>query len=112
MSDVTHTPSSRAFWLSVVGIIGCFLIFAALLHLAGVPDRAADTTIPAGMSDEDRLAAGLLTPAERTQRLSELRIKEDHALTSYQWVDKEKGIVRLPIDRAMELVVRDAQAKK
>lgn len=112
MSDVTHTPSSRAFWLSVAGIIGCFLVFAIVLYVAGIPGRTSGGTVPVKMTDEERFAANLLTPAERAQRLSELRIKEDHALTSYQWIDKEKGTVRLPIERAMELVVRDAQAKK
>ena len=63
-------------------------------------------------TEEERLEKNLLTPAERKDRLNELLIAEEHALKSYQWVDKEKGVVRLPIDRAMELVVRDAQAKK
>lgn len=112
MSDVTSHPSSRAFWLSVAGIIGCFLVFAIVLFVAGIPGRSSGGTVPVKMTEEDRLAARLYTPAERAQFLAELRIKEDHALTSYQWIDKEKGTVRLPIDRAMELVVRDAQAKK
>lgn len=35
--------------------------------------------------------------------LQELRAKEDHILSTYGWVDKQKGIVRIPLDRAMEL---------
>lgn len=110
MSDGFKVPSNRAFWLSVIGVIGCFLVFAIVIIIAKVPARVAGGTKPAEMTDEERIAANLLTPKERMDRLNELRIKEDHALTSYQWIDKEKGIVRLPIDRAMELVVRDAQA--
>jgi hypothetical protein len=37
--------------------------------------------------------------------LRELRAAEDATLTSYGWVDRKAGIVRIPIARAMELLV-------
>jgi hypothetical protein len=46
----------------------------------------------------------------KNPKLTELRAKEDAELGSYGWVDRKKGIVRIPIDRAMELVVQDAHA--
>jgi len=36
--------------------------------------------------------------------LGELRRREEEELKSYGWVDREQGIVRIPIDRAMKLV--------
>lgn len=33
-----------------------------------------------------------------------LRDEEDAVLTAYAWVDKERGIARIPIERAMEIV--------
>ncbi len=36
--------------------------------------------------------------------LKAMRAQEDLILNSYDWVDKEKGIVRIPIDRAMEII--------
>jgi hypothetical protein len=39
------------------------------------------------------------------QDMNDLRAREDQLLNSYGWVDKEKGVVRIPIDRAMQLVV-------
>lgn len=35
--------------------------------------------------------------------IQELHSQEDKILTTYGWTDKDKGIVRVPIDRAMEL---------
>ncbi len=35
--------------------------------------------------------------------LKELRQREDQLLEHYQWVDKNAGIVRIPIERAIEL---------
>jgi hypothetical protein len=36
--------------------------------------------------------------------LAEFRKAEDALLTSYGWVEKDKGIARIPIDEAMRLV--------
>jgi hypothetical protein len=54
---------------------------------------------------------GVKTPAERKALLAEHRTKEQADSASYGWIDQKAGIVRLPIDRAIELTVRD-QAKK
>jgi hypothetical protein len=39
--------------------------------------------------------------------LLELVEHEEIRLTTYGWVDKEKGVVRIPIDRAMTLLVEE-----
>ena len=38
--------------------------------------------------------------------LNQKRKAEDAILTSYGWVDQPKGIVRIPIDRAIELLAQ------
>jgi hypothetical protein len=42
---------------------------------------------------------------ERTQFIEEID-KEDKALASYDWVDQKNGVARIPIDRAMDLLVQ------
>jgi hypothetical protein len=42
---------------------------------------------------------------ERNQ-LNDILTKEDDILYSYGWVDEKAGIVRIPIDRAMDLLVQ------
>lgn len=37
--------------------------------------------------------------------LRELRDQETDLLTKYRWVDKNAGVVRIPIDRAMQLTL-------
>ena len=45
-----------------------------------------------------------------SKELIELRKQEDYRLTTYQWVDEQKGLVHMPVTRAKELVeARDAQ---
>ncbi len=40
------------------------------------------------------------------QVLEQLRAKEDQLLNGYSWIDQSKGIVRIPIDRAIELTAK------
>ena len=44
--------------------------------------------------------------------LQEIQAKENARLHSYQWVDSEAGVVRLPIDRGMELLAAEFAAGK
>jgi hypothetical protein len=37
--------------------------------------------------------------------LREMRAREDETLTTYGWVDKNAGVVRIPIDAAMKLTL-------
>jgi len=39
------------------------------------------------------------------EQIRELRTREEQTLDSYGWVDREKGIVRIPIDRAIDLTM-------
>jgi hypothetical protein len=52
-----------------------------------------------------------LPPEPRLQQsprrdLKAMRASEDWNLNHYSWVDKSKGIVAIPIDRAMELIAQ------
>lgn len=44
--------------------------------------------------------------AERSKALAEIRATEEKALTTPAVIDAQRGIVRLPIDRAMELAAQ------
>jgi hypothetical protein len=45
---------------------------------------------------------------ERNERLeiNDFRLREEETLYSYGWVDQQAGVVRIPIDRAMELIAQ------
>ncbi|HEY0457086.1 MAG TPA: hypothetical protein VGE41_11975 [Verrucomicrobiae bacterium] len=42
---------------------------------------------------------------ERQAALKQIRQDEGKALTEYDWLDRQKGIVRLPIERAKEITL-------
>ena len=45
---------------------------------------------------------------ERNERIeiNDFRLKEEQTLNSYGWVDEKAGVVRIPIERAMELIAQ------
>ena len=45
--------------------------------------------------------------ALRASKLQALRLEDHQNLSHYSWANKEKGIVRIPIEHAMELVAAD-----
>ena len=52
------------------------------------------------------------TAEVRLKNLAELNAENQRILTQYHWVDKNKGVVGIPINRAMDLVVAQLQANK
>src|SRR5438132_11635969 len=98
MADAHQTQSLAPFsaWVGVV------LLFA----LFGVIAVAIIGPAPRGDSYEKMRAEA------RAKKLKDARDEDAKALTMYSWVDKNKGTVRLPIERAMELIVADLANKK
>lgn len=47
----------------------------------------------------------------RLERLAAMRQEEDSKVSSYAWVDKAKGVARIPVSQAMELVTAELKAK-
>lgn len=57
-----------------------------------------------------REAPGPALQSDPNAALVAFRAEEESALRSYAWVDKEKGIARIPIDRAIDLYVLSVSA--
>src|SRR2546430_6341422 len=91
-----QSPAPFSTWL---GVVLLFALFGVIVVAVIGPGPRGDTY--------ERMRA-----EERVKKLKDVRDEEAKALTSYAWVDKSKGTVRLPIDRAMELTVADLANKK
>lgn len=70
-------------------------------------DRARDHWQAPRRSDYEETRA-----KKRVENLKTLREEADKALTTYGWIDKTKGLARIPIERAMELTVADLAKQK
>jgi hypothetical protein len=41
------------------------------------------------------------------QAMQELLVRDEKQLTTYGWIDKQAGVARIPVKRAMEIVVQN-----
>jgi len=88
-SPLDSTPKAGAGASFFLGILAFCLV--------GVLIVAMRAGLTAGQTYDDKRAE------LRASRLTALRRAERQSLTTYAWVDKAKGAVRIPIERAMEL---------
>jgi hypothetical protein len=96
MSDATPSPAIKIDW--IFGLIAAFLIFVVI---ATYSSRMAKNTL-----DYD---AG-----RRAERLAILKKQQDgdrQTLTTADWIDQTKGIVRIPIDEAIPEAITALKSK-
>ena len=96
LRHIAHSRAPFSTWLGVV------LLFA----LFGVIVLAIIGPMPRGSDYEETRAK------KRMENLKTAQEDAEKALNTYAWVDKNKGVVRIPISRAMELTVADLAQKK
>ena len=93
---IAYSQAPFSTWL---GIVFLFVLFGLIvLAVIGPSPRSSDY-------EETRAK-------KRMEKLNALQEENQKDLTTYAWVDKTKGVARIPIDRAMELTVADLAQKK
>lgn len=89
----------NAAMILVVGLVGFILVFAIVVGLQAVYYQAED----------DQNATKVISQAP--EELSRLRSQQQEQLNTYRWIDQKTGVVGIPIDRAMEIIVRESKVK-
>ncbi len=104
--EVTDPPVRiivySALGLAAVTILICFLLAGLFRILVAMEETGKRNPLA---------PAHQLPPEPRVEvhpweQLQQVRAHEEQQLRTYGWVDKEKGIVRLPIDRAIDLTLQ------
>jgi hypothetical protein len=94
--SIAYSRASFSTWL---GIVCLFVLFGLIvLAVIGPSPRTSDY-------EETRAK-------KRMEKLKALREETQKDLTTYAWVDKNKGVARIPINRAIAVTVADLAQKK
>jgi hypothetical protein len=114
-ADATHNPEVHheesdvnirgifafAIALTVVTIV-IYLVVGVLFKYLDARERRQPTPeYPLAATEENRLPPEPRLQTNPRQDLADLRAREDQALTGYSWVDRNAGIVRIPIEDAI-----------
>ena len=94
--SIAYTRAPFSTWLGIVCLFGLFGLI--VLAVIGPSPRTSDY-------EEARAK-------KRMEKLKALHEETQKDLTTYAWVDKNKGVARIPVDRAMEVTVADLAQKK
>ncbi len=97
---MTSGSGIRTGWILASGLVGAVLFVVAMAWLNSYFTVARNQEVY-------RKVLSLSNP-----KLAELRAVEAEALNTYGWVDREKGVVRVPIGRAMEILAQEARAAR
>ena len=89
----------NSFMTIVLGLIGCILLLAILFALEAV--------FYSTQQAEFREKVVGQTPVE----LQQVQAEHLEAIRDYRWVDREAGVVGIPIDRAMEQMVEEHRGR-
>ncbi len=89
----TSEPKARA--IAMFGLLVVIAVIAVILGLQAYVDRVR----------ERQVFVKQLEPVSADLRA--LRAQEDEQLNSYRYIDRAAGAVRIPIRRAMELLIAE-----
>ena len=110
MSDTPVTPARPVSLFTIVFLFAVFAAFLLVIRYFYQPTTtSAFAAAPDNMSKDLEWRANA---AKRRETLQQLHESEAKQATGYGWVDQKAGVVRLPIERAMELTARDLASKQ
>jgi hypothetical protein len=85
--------------LAVVGVISMYFLYGVVIGYL------ADHDAPPSPLAETRAAyTGPRLQVSPPLDMKEMEAAEEDVLASYDWIDRDQGTVRIPIERAMDLV--------
>jgi hypothetical protein len=100
-TDVNVTAVGKfAVALVIVTVLAMLLLVGVFKYFQSQGGGQARSVDPAKVFPQPQLQT---TPIPD---LKAIRAAEEQVLTSYGWVDAQKGVVRIPIARAMDMVVQ------
>jgi hypothetical protein len=85
--------------LTLVGVVSMFFLFGYIVER----DASRDTP-PSPLAGTRAPYTGPRLQVAPPQDMKEMEAAEQEVLESYSWVDPESGIVRIPIERAIDLL--------
>jgi len=88
-------------------MVGMFKVFEHQVRNAdpGRPPMMSPSTSPQPGMSVDIGAPGPVLLTDESGNLKQFRKAEDEDMHSYGWIDKNAGIVRIPIDKAKDLLI-------
>ena len=97
--EFSYRPTT---WPLAIAFLGVFAIFLAIVKLAHTPVTPLTSSV--NVPEEEQWK---LSDEGRRDRLAEVKGRDAALAREYGWIDQANGVVRLPVDRAIELTLAE-----
>jgi hypothetical protein len=91
--------------LLATGVAIHLLVWVLLLYFDAREARKTTIEYPLAATQGNRVPPEPRLQTNPRQDLLDLRAQEDEVLRSYGWIDRNAGVVRIPIEEAMRLTL-------
>ena len=92
--------------LIVSGVLISLLVWVLFTYFASREARRVAPQYPLAAAQDVRVPPEPRLQTNPREDLQDLRAQEEQILNSYGWIDKNTGVVRIPIEEAMKLMVQ------
>jgi hypothetical protein len=92
--------------LVIVALVVHFVVWLMFVYFGAREARSTPRQFPLAAAQGQRVPPEPRLQTNPRQDLIDMRTGEDAILDTYSWVDKNQGVVRIPIEEAMKLTVQ------
>lgn len=109
--ETTDVSARGLMWFGIAFVL-CGVAAEAALHRTFFFLKHTEAPGPSKAIEASLISQRTPAPKPRLQvhppsDLAAYRAQQEHLLDSYGWVDRRSGVVRIPINRAMELLLHE-----
>jgi hypothetical protein len=92
--------------LAIVTVVVGFVVWGLFVYFNTRPESTRAPEFPLATTQERREPPEPRLQTNPREDMRELRDAEQETLTTYGWVDRNAGIVRIPVDDAIKLTLQ------
>jgi hypothetical protein len=105
-SDVNPKALGRFMLMLVVATLAIAFLLRVMYFALARSEASQQPPPPIMQFEEGRQPPAPRLQSNESSDLGAFRAEEDRIVNTYGWVDKEQGIVRIPVDEAMRILVK------
>ena len=104
ITDAAPKPLVNVGIAMAILVIGTFIGIVVLFKVLSFYQPLLEDPVPHPLSQARAVSSEPRIQVDPPKQKRSLREIEDHLLTTYDWVDRDQGMVRIPISRAIEIL--------
>ena len=108
-SDASAGPLAKAAIFLAVSLVCIFVGIVVLFKVFSYAQPRLFDEEPHPLAQTRQVDTGPRLQLDPPQQKIDMLATENQVLTTYDWVDREQGLVRIPIDRAIAILAKQGR---